>query len=357
MKAMIMAAGVGSRLMPLTTQIPKPMIPMANVPLMESIVTLLHTYGFDDLICNLHYHADNISSYFGSGSRFGVSMQYSLEDELMGTAGGVKNCEWFLDDTFVVISGDALTDIDLGALLKAHQQKGALATIALKEVQQVEHFGVVITDDQGKIERFQEKPRAEEALSHLANTGIYVFEPEIFKYIPTRQFYDFGKQVFPHLVKTGAPFYGIPVNDYWCDVGNISTYCQAHADILQQRVKTASAGKIIDIADGSRVLLGEGAVCGRNVRFEGSVVIGSGCRIGDNVYISNSIIWDNTVMGDKSIIKEAVVGSDCVLGQGVKLNSGAVVAGGCTLQDKVEVPPRSKVFYTVGDELHLEVLG
>ncbi len=355
MKAMIMAAGVGSRLMPLTTKIPKPMIPMANVPLMESIVTLLRIHGFDDLICNLYYHAGNISSYFGDGSKFGVKMQYSLEDELMGTAGGVKNCEWFLDDTFAVISGDALTDINLGALLEAHRQRGALATIALKEVQQVEHFGVVITDDQGRIERFQEKPRPEEALSHLANTGIYIFEPGIFKYIPARQFYDFGKQVFPHLVRTGAPFHGLPVQDYWCDVGNISTYCQAHADILQQRVKTAASGKVINTAEGARVLLGEGTVCGRNVRFDGSVVIGSGCKVGSNVYLSNSIIWDNTVIKDKSVIKEAVVGADCILGRGVKLNAGAVVAAGCILQDEVEVPPQSKVFYTAGDELHLEV--
>jgi len=332
------------------------MIPMANVPLMDNIVTLLCAHGFEDLICNLHYHADDISSYFGDGTRFGTSMQYSLEDELMGTAGGVKNCEWFLDDTFVVISGDALTDINLEALLEAHRCKGALATIALKEVEEVEHFGVVITDDQGKIERFQEKPRAEEALSHLANTGIYVFEPEIFKHIPARQFYDFGKQVFPHLVKTGAPFYGIPIDDYWCDVGNISTYCQAHTDILQHKVRAATAGKLIDTSEDAKVLLGEGTVCGPNVRFEGSVVIGSGCSIGENVYISNSIIWDNTIIGDRSILKEAVVGSNCILGQGVKLNTGAVMAGGCTLQDGAEVPSRSKVFYTVGDELHLEVL-
>jgi mannose-1-phosphate guanylyltransferase len=354
MKAMIMAAGVGSRLMPLTTRVPKPMIPMANVPLMESIVTLLHTHGYDDLICNLHYHADNISSYFGDGNKFDVSMTYSQEDELMGTAGGVKNCEWFLEDTFVVISGDALTDIDLGQLLAAHRKQGALASIALKEVDEVEHFGVVITDEDGKIKRFQEKPRPEEALSHNANTGIYVFEPEIFKYIPTRQFYDFGKQVFPHLVKMGAPFYGVPVKDYWCDVGNISTYCQAHSDILQQRVKTNTAGKIIKTAEGSRVLLGEGVTCGNNVRFEGNVVIGSGCHIGNNAYISNSVVWENTAIGDKTIIKEAVIGSGSTLGQGVKLNPGAVVAEGCILPDRVEVPAGGKVFYTVGNELHLE---
>lgn len=354
MKAMIMAAGVGSRLMPLTTRIPKPMIPMANTPLMENIVTLLSSHGYDDLICNLHYHAESISSYFGDGGEFDVSMTYSQEEELMGTAGGVKKCEWFLDNTFVVISGDALTDIDLEQLLEAHRKRGALASIALKEVDEVEHFGVVITDEEGKIKKFQEKPRPEEALSHNANTGIYIFEPEIFKYIPVRQFYDFGKQVFPHLVKIGAPFYGIPIKDYWCDVGNISTYCQAHGDILQQRVKTNIAGDIIKTTEGSRVLLGEGVTCGNNVRFEGNVVIGSGCYIGNNAYISNSVVWDNTEIGDKTVMKDSVIGSGCNLGQGVKLNPGAVVAEGCTLSDRVEVPVDGKVFYTVGNELHLE---
>jgi len=168
LKAMIMAAGVGSRLMPLTLDIPKPMVPMANRPLMEIIVDLLAEHGISEMIANLHYHADAIEDYFGDGKRFGVSMSYSPEKELMGTAGGVKLCEWFLDDTFIIVSGDALTDIDLSALVAEHRAQGALATIALKEVREVEQFGVVVCDEKGRIERFQEKPRPEEALSNLA---------------------------------------------------------------------------------------------------------------------------------------------------------------------------------------------
>ena len=181
LKAMIMAAGVGSRLMPMTIDIPKPMIPMANRPLMADTVQLLRDHSFTNIIANLHYHADCISSYFGNGQPYGVSLEYSREEELLGTAGGVKRCEWFLDECFVIVSGDALTDMNLTELVRAHKRHGALATIALKEVQDVENFGIVITDEKGLIQSFQEKPSAQEALSRVANTGIYVFEPEIFQ--------------------------------------------------------------------------------------------------------------------------------------------------------------------------------
>jgi mannose-1-phosphate guanylyltransferase len=328
MKAMIMAAGVGSRLMPMTVDIPKPMIPMANRPLMVNTVQLLREHGFNSIIANLHYQADYISSYFGDGQAFGVSMNYSREEELMGTAGGVKRCDWFLDDTFVIVSGDALTDIDLALLVRVHKRKGALATIALKEVENVEHFGIVITDEDGFIKSFQEKPRPEEALSRVANTGIYVFEPEIFKYIPAGQFYDFGKQVFPHLVKAGCPFYGVTVDGYWCDVGNIDTYRQAHADVLAGRVSVNAVGKLFSSENGGRFLLGEGVQVGQNVSFTGSVVIGSGCRIGDNVSISDSVIWNDTIIGDHSTIQGAVIGANCKVRPGICIEAGAVIASG-----------------------------
>jgi NDP-sugar pyrophosphorylase family protein len=327
MKAMIMAAGVGSRLMPMTADLPKPMIPMANRPLMENTVQLLHKYGFDSIIANLFYHTDCISNYFGDGQDFGVTMEYSREEELMGTAGGVKRCEWFLDDTFIIVSGDALTDIDLAELVRTHKQKGALATIALKEVEDVEHFGIVITNEDGLIQSFQEKPRPEEALSRVANTGIYVFEPEIFRYIPAGQFYDFGKQVFPHLVQAGCPFYGVTVNAYWCDVGNIGTYRQANADVLGGQVRVNMAGKLLTSA-ASRVLLGEGVQLGQNVQLEGSVVIGPDCQIGDNVKISDSVIWGNTLIGANSTIMGAVIGSNCKLGSGTNMDVGEVLASG-----------------------------
>lgn len=331
MKAMIMAAGVGSRLMPMTADIPKPMVPMANRPLMAGIVQLLHRHGFSDIISNLYYHADAISNYFGNGETWGVSMEYSREKELMGTAGGVKRCEWFLDESFVIVSGDALTDIDLGALMQAHKSKGALATIALKAVEDVENFGVVVTDEQGLIQSFQEKPRPGEALSRVANTGIYVFEPEILQYIPSGQFYDFGKQVFPQLVKVKAPFYGAVVNDYWCDVGNIETYRQAHADVLQGRVKVNMEGKLIDMDSRSRVLAASETQIGDIVNFEGDVVIGARSRIDNNAVISNSVIWNDTVIGENVILRDAVIGAWCRIPPNTAVAPGTVIASGTRL--------------------------
>jgi len=351
---MIMAAGVGSRLMPLTMNVPKPMIPVVNRPLMEIIVELLKEHGIKELISNLHYHSRIIRNHFGDGSNFGVSLHYSLEDELMGTAGGVKNCEWFLDDTFIIMSGDALTDVNLTELLAAHRKNGALATIALKEVEEVEQFGVVITDDYGKIQKFQEKPRPEEALSHLANTGIYIFEPEIFKYIPAGQFYDFGKQVFPHLVKIGAPFYGVPITDYWCDVGNIDTYRQANIDILQDKLKVKKHGNMNQYSNKAKVLLGNETLIEENVELEGHVVIGAGCRIESHAIIRDCVIWDNTTISSKAVLDKCVLGDNCSTGYSTVINPGAVIASGCILNDNIEIAPSMKVFSSGTENLELE---
>ncbi len=354
MKAMIMAAGVGSRLMPLTMHIPKPMVPVGNRPLMEHIIQLLGNHHCKQVIANLHYHSHSISDYFQDGSKYGLSLKYSPEEELMGTAGGVKRCEWFLDDTFVIVSGDALTDIDLTSLLQAHRGQGALATIALKRVEEVEHFGIVITDDQHRIKSFQEKPKKSEALSNMANTGIYIFEPEIFKYIPDRQFYDFGKQVFPYLVKMGAPFYGVPIDDYWCDVGNINTYRQAHQDLLNGQVKVRAAGQLAYSSANARALTGRGVNMGEKVKLQGTVVIGDGCTIGSGVLLKDCVIWNNSVIGDGAEIDQAVVGSNCHLGSGARLDLGVVVGSGCVLKPGHVIPAHSKVFNSTSGELELE---
>lgn len=330
MKAMIMAAGVGSRLMPMTSSVPKPMIPMANRPLMDNTVRLLARHGCTELIANLHYHGDQISSYFGDGSRFGVAMHYSPEAELLGTAGGVKNCAWFLDETFVIVSGDALTDIDLTWLVEAHRRHGALATVALKEVPDVEHFGIVITGEDERIRSFQEKPRPAEALSRVANTGIYVFEPEVFDYIPAG-FYDFGKQLFPRLVEMGSPFFGVTMADYWCDVGNLETYRQAHADILAGKVRAAQEGRLLVNTPQQQVLLGEGTELGDGVMFTGSVVIGPGCRIGDGAALSDAVIWANTSIGPGASVRESVVGANCQIRPGCRVDPGSAVASGTEL--------------------------
>lgn len=334
MKAMIMAAGVGSRLMPMTANIPKPMIPVANRPLMESTVQLLSRHGITDIIANLHYHGDIIKNHFTDGNAWGVNLEYSPEDQLMGTAGGVKKCEWFLDDTFVVISGDALTDIDLSKLYAEHKRRGALATIALKPVAEVEQFGVVVTDSTGKIVQFQEKPSPREALSQTANTGIYVFEPEIFKLMPSNEFYDFGKQLFPYLVEAAAPFFGVAIDEYWCDVGSIPTYRQANADVVGGQVKVPYNGELRHMNRGSSLLLGEGAQLGRDATIKGQVVIGPGCQIGDGVSIENTVIWNDTVVETNAVIKEAVVGSACMIGTGVYVSPESVIASGSSLRNK-----------------------
>lgn len=354
MKAMIMAAGVGSRLMPLTMDVPKPMIPMANQPLMENTVILLRENGFDEIICNLHYHADQISEYFGDGSKFGVSMHYSREEELMGTAGGVKRCEGFLDETFVIVSGDALTDVNLRNLYQQHKSKGALATIALKEVEEVQHFGVVITDTDGRIERFQEKPRPEEALSNNANTGIYIFEPEIFKYIPSRQFYDFGKQVFLSLVKMKAPFYGVEIDQYWCDVGNLNTYRQAHADILEGKVYMQGLDGAFQKKEDRCVLMGTDVQLGKQVVLKGNVVIGDRCRIEDGVILEDAVLWNDSVLEKGSQIRRAVVGSYCRIGEKCNVSSASVIASACILPADTAVNSGSRVFRSSGGELQVE---
>jgi NDP-sugar pyrophosphorylase family protein len=240
----------------------------------------------------------------------------------MGTAGGVRKCDWFLDDTFVVISGDALTDINLGRLLAEHRRCGALATIALKPVDNVEQFGVVVTDETGRIVQFQEKPSPQEALSRTANTGIYIFEPDIFKMIPKGEFYDFGKQLFPYLVRIAAPFYGISIDEYWGDVGNIKTYRQANADVINGQVMVPYAGDLIRDDRQSTLLLGEGASIGPEVMIKGQVVIGPGCHIGAGARLENSVVWNDTVVGRNAIIKDSVVGSGLQYRRGRLFTSG-----------------------------------
>ncbi|MDO4540806.1 MAG: NDP-sugar synthase [Syntrophomonadaceae bacterium] len=310
---MIMAAGVGSRLMPMTAEVPKPMISLCNRPLMENSLRLLQRHGFDQVVANLHYLGQAISDYFGNGEDFGIELCYSHEKELWGTAGGVKRCAAFLDETFVVLSGDALTDIDLSALLRRHRRAGALASIALKPVEAVEEFGVVVLDAGERIKSFQEKPPRSEALSDLVNTGIYIFEPEIFEHIPAGEFYDFGLQVFPALIECGAPFYGFGIDDYWCDVGSLDTYRQAHDDILTGRVRVQPQGEVIASPWG-RLLAGEGVRLGHEVVVKGSACVGAGSTIGEGVILENAVIWENSVIGPGAEIRDAIIGSGCHIG-------------------------------------------
>lgn len=338
MKAMIMAAGVGSRLMPLTTDIPKPMVPIVNVPVMEYCVRLLKNHGVEEIIANTHYLPKVITDYFSDGGKFSVNLRYSYEEQLLGTAGGVKNNSWFLDETFIIVSGDALTNINLTEMYKFHKEKGALATLALKPVKDVTQFGVVVTDRNYKVTAFQEKPKKSEALSNLVNTGIYIFEPEIFEYIP-EGFYDFGKELFPKLVELNERIFGYPTQDYWCDVGSLNVYKQANWDVLNElfSLKGIETNPIK-----SEELLGR-------KMGDGNVVIGGNCIIGKNVKLKDCIIWDNCIIEDNVVVEDAIIGANSIIGEGTVIKPGVVIGGGSiigknvVLSEGVRIEAKSRI--------------
>jgi mannose-1-phosphate guanylyltransferase/mannose-1-phosphate guanylyltransferase/phosphomannomutase len=313
MKAMLLAAGLGTRLRPLTYELPKPMVPVLGRPVMEHIIKLLARHGFDDVIANLHYFPDLIRGRFGDGSAYGVRLSYSFEPELMGTAGGVRNVrDHFGDETFLIISGDALTDIDLTRLWEAHKAKGGIATLALKRVDDTREFGVVIVDDEGRIQGFQEKPDPAEALSNLGNCGIYVFEPEIFDYFPETQFVDWAMDVFPALLAQDVSFHGSEFPEYWNDVGSLEEYRQGNFDALEGRVRVempAAGNGVPDSAEvEGPVFIGEGCEIADGVRLTGPVVIGEGTRIGENSALRDTIVWPRTELDPGTVLIGGVAG-------------------------------------------------
>jgi mannose-1-phosphate guanylyltransferase len=233
---MVMAAGLGTRLRPITWEIPKPVVPVANRPIVAHLTKLLADHGVDEVIANLHWFPDVVKSSLGDGSKFGVELSYAYEEELLGTAGGVRNVADFLtggdDDVFVVLAGDALTDIDLGALVAAHRENGGVATLAVKQVADVSQYGVIVTGSDGRVEGFQEKPDPAEALSNLCNCMIYAFSPEVFDYFPEADPVDFANDVFPALLDNDVPFHVHEIETYWNDIGTLPEYINGNLDVL-----------------------------------------------------------------------------------------------------------------------------
>src|SRR3954449_44384 len=255
MKAVIMAGGEGSRLRPLTSRQQKAMMPLANRPMMEHIIRLLKEHGFDDLVVTVAFMANNVRTYFGNGEEFGVRIQYATEETPLGTAGSVRNAMDELDERFLVIAGDVITDIDLSGLVARHDEKNAMASIGLKSMENPLEFGIVITREDGSIERFLEKPTWGQVFSDTINTGIYVLEPRIFDYIPDGRPVDFSSEVFPALLADGKPLYGFSCEGYWEDVGTLEAYGKAHQDVLDAKVEVDIPG--FRVNDG--VFIGEGA--------------------------------------------------------------------------------------------------
>jgi len=318
-KAMIMAAGLGTRLYPLTGRTAKPMVPILNRPVMEHMIHLLRRHGVCEIAANLHYHPDKIRGHFGDGSAFGVELRYNFEQELLGTAGGVGAFREFLDDgTFVVVSGDGLTDIDLTAFVAAHRNARGICTMAVKQVADPSLYGVVVHDRELRVTGFQEKVPAAEALSDLCNCGIYAFEPQIFDYVPSSAFVDWAKDVFPALIADGVPFHVWPLETYWNDVGNIEQYRVSNFDALLGRVKLDVPGREI----APHVWVGEGTLIEPGVRLEPPLLLGAGCLVEAEAELIGPLI-----VGDGCVIERGAMLEGVINWDGVKTGRGARLAG------------------------------
>ena len=358
MKAVIMAGGEGTRLRPLTSNQPKPMMPVANRPMMEHVVELLKKHGFQDIVVTVAYQANAIRTYFGDGSEFGVRMVYATEENPLGTAGSVRNAMDELAEPFLVISGDVVTDIDLGAIVDFHAEKKALATIGLKSMDNPLEFGIVITREDGSIERFLEKPTWGQVFSDTINTGIYVLQPEIFDYITPDAAVDFSADVFPKLLDDGMPIFGFVADGYWEDVGTLDAYIKVHQDVLDAQVSLDIGG----FRMGEGIWLGEGsevdpaavvdgpAIIGDYCRVEAGAhlaeysVLGSNVRVGPDAFIERSVVHDNVYLGPGVRLRGAVVGRSSDLRRGARLEEGVVLGDECFVGDHAVINPGVKVY-------------
>ena len=357
MKAVIMAGGEGTRLRPLTANQPKPMLPVGNRPMMEHIVRHVRNNGFKDIVVTVQFLASQVRNYFGDGSDMGVDLTYATETTPLGTAGSVKNAAEQLDETFLVLSGDALTDVNLEEVVSFHRHSGAMVTVALKRMDNPLEFGIVITREDGRIERFLEKPHWGQVFSDTINTGIYVIEPEVFDHIPDGPS-DFAGDIFPRLLARGAPLYGFVVDGYWEDVGNLEAYQQAHQDLLDGRVKVGIPG--FEVRPG--LWLGEGAEVDPDANLDGPVligdfakveggahlreytVIGSGVVVKSGATLHRAIVHDNAYIGQGASLRGCVVGRSADVKHGGRVEDGVVVGDNANIGHGAILQPNVKIY-------------
>jgi mannose-1-phosphate guanylyltransferase/phosphomannomutase len=359
MRAVLMAGGSGTRLRPLTCDLPKPMVPILNRPIAEHIINLLKRHQITEVVATLHYLPDVMRDYFQDGNDFGVQMTYAVEeDQPLGTAGCVKNIAELLDDTFLVISGDSITDFDLSAAIEFHKSRKSKATLVLTRVPNPVEFGVVITDEQMRIRRFLEKPSTSEIFSDTVNTGTYILEPSVLDYLPINQESDFSKDLFPLLLEQDEPMYGYIADGYWCDVGHLDAYREAQYDGLHQKVKLDYAYE----EHKPGLWIGQNTFIDPTVKIEAPVIIGNNCRIGPRVTIeAGTVIGDNVTVGADADLKRpilwngAIIGEEahlraCVICRGTRVDrrahvlEGAVVGSLSTVGEEAQVSPSVRVW-------------
>jgi mannose-1-phosphate guanylyltransferase/phosphomannomutase len=360
MKAVVMAGGEGTRLRPLTSNQPKPMVPIVGKPCMEHILELLREHGLTDVVVTVAFLPQAIRSYFGDGSGLGIELEYSVEESPLGTAGSVRLAARAgrLDETFLVISGDALCDIDLGALIEFHRDRSAAVTIGLKSVPDPLEFGIVVTDEDGRVERFLEKPSWGQVFSDTINTGIYVIEPEAMRHVPTDRPYDFSKELFPLLLEMGRPIYGYVCDGYWQDIGNLDQFRQANFDALDEKVRLDVPG----IRLRGNVWIGEGVEIDDVQGVEGPAFIGDYCRVApdaivgpytvlasgvtlrERARVSRSVVDQGSYVGRSAIVEGAILGRNCDLRAHARLHEGVAVGDQVTVGDQSVIYPGVRIY-------------
>lgn len=358
LKVVIMAGGEGTRLRPLTCNIPKPMVPIMNKPIMQHIIELLKKTNLTDIAVTLQYMPEIIKSYFGNGEQFGVSMRYYVEQLPLGTAGSVKNAQEFLDDTFVVISGDALTDINLNEAIEFHKNKKSIATLVLTRVKVPLEYGVVVTENDGRISRFLEKPSWGEVFSDTVNTGIYILEPEILEMIKKDEVFDFSKHLFPYILKNKMPIYGYITDSYWCDIGDLKAYFQSHIDIFEKKVNIDIEG----VRNEGKIWFGEDceihpesqingpAVIGRNVKVKKGTIIDSFSVVGDNTifeeasYVKRSIIWKNSYIGENVRLSGTIISNKVHVMKGCIINENSIIGSNTVIKEHAIIGNNIKIW-------------
>jgi mannose-1-phosphate guanylyltransferase / phosphomannomutase len=357
-KAVVMAGGEGTRLRPLTSNQPKPMVPIVGKPCMEHILELLREHGLTDVIVTVAFLPQAIRSYFGDGETLGLQIAYSVEESPLGTAGSVRHAARQLDETFLVISADALCDVDLSALIAFHRERKAAVTIGLIAVENPLEFGIVVTDEEGRIERFLEKPSWSQVFSDTINTGIYVLEPEVLNHVPTDRPYDFSKELFPYLLEMGRPLYGLALDGYWQDIGNLDQYRQANFDALEERIRLNIPG----IRLRGNIWLGEGVELDDLDQVEAPAYIGNYCRlaptamVGAHTVLSNnvtlrersrverSVVDASTHIGRSSLVEGAILGRSCDLRAHVRIHEGVAVGDEVTIGSESVIMPGVRIY-------------
>ena len=337
MKAVVLAGGEATRLRPLTCNTPKMMVPVLNRPLLEHLVHYVKAHDIIDIVLAVGKLPHQVQDHLGDGSKLGVSLAYSIESFPMGTAGAVKNAERFLDGSFLVFNGDVFTDIDLSAMMRAHRENAAIATLALTPVEDPTIYGVVETDDRGRVKRFTEKPRRDEVTTNMINAGIYILEPTVLNYIAPRSFSMFERDVFPPLLEKGEAIFAYASRDYWIDIGTPDKYLRLQHDLLR---RWAGDGQIGFEGRSSvhasahiegPVLIGEGCSIDRDCTVRGPAVLGAGCRLEEGAAVEGAVLWQNCRMGRGCRLRNCVLGSNCCIGE------QSEVLDGCVLGDDVQL--------------------